>query len=343
MYSLVSAPVLGFDLVRLPGGHRTAVVLADALCLTEPDLELLAVLDNDDPARDRAWWEVLAATATNRASSRSHLHSEWARRAFEVRPESPLSDSSPPESPLSDSSAPDSALASSAPDSALASSTPDSALASAAAALATQPLGTVDGLLHVIRHDVLDWTWRRTGDVSVQSDTGNAATAVLCDAAVSGYVPLTPDAARRLGAPWLAFRRRWIAQPLQLGPQDAAIRRGLEVVRHLGLDRRAALLRAVDSQRDLNVRMGDVGAWSRAVHEASWAVHLSGRVRDAAWVQFAAVQAVADSGLTAPDCAEGAWNAISGALQTAMVADLLPADLMDTLLWPWERAFGPLV
>ncbi|MGN6685978.1 MAG: hypothetical protein ACTHK1_00410 [Actinomycetales bacterium] len=324
MYSLVSAPVLGFDLVRLPGGHRTAVVLADALCLTEPDLEWLAVLDNDDPARDRAWWEVLAATATNRASSRSHLHSEWARRAFEVRPDSALSDSS-------------------APDSALDASAPDSALASAAAALATQPLGTVDGLLHVIRHDVLDWTWRRTGDVSVQSETGNAATAVLCDAAVSGYVPLTPDAARRLGAPWLAFRRRWIAQPLQLGPQDAAIRRGLEVVRHLGLDRHAALLRAVDSQRDLNVRMGDVGAWSRAVHEASWAVHLSGRVRDAAWVQFAAVQAVADSGLTARDCAEGAWNAVSGALQAAMVADLLPADLMDTLLWPWERAFGPLV
>ncbi len=41
-YSLVSAPVLGFDLTRLPGGSATAEVLVRALCLQHEDLVVLA-------------------------------------------------------------------------------------------------------------------------------------------------------------------------------------------------------------------------------------------------------------------------------------------------------------
>ena len=42
MYSLVSAPVLGFDLTRLGGGSATAEVLLRALRLGVGDLPVLA-------------------------------------------------------------------------------------------------------------------------------------------------------------------------------------------------------------------------------------------------------------------------------------------------------------
>ena len=42
MYSLVSAPVLGFDLTRLSGGSATAEVLLRGLRLQDSDLQVLA-------------------------------------------------------------------------------------------------------------------------------------------------------------------------------------------------------------------------------------------------------------------------------------------------------------
>src|SRR5258705_13936269 len=42
MYSLVSGPVLGFDLTRRSGGSATAEVLVRALCLQADDLPILA-------------------------------------------------------------------------------------------------------------------------------------------------------------------------------------------------------------------------------------------------------------------------------------------------------------
>ncbi|MDP9398185.1 MAG: hypothetical protein M3P96_10355, partial [Actinomycetota bacterium] len=58
MYSLVSTPVLGFDLVRLPGGHRVAAVLRRALALAPEDLPVLAAAHDDGPGRAAAWWEI---------------------------------------------------------------------------------------------------------------------------------------------------------------------------------------------------------------------------------------------------------------------------------------------
>ncbi|WP_305784846.1 hypothetical protein [Symbioplanes lichenis] len=61
MYSLVSAPVLGFDLTRLKGGSATAEVLLRALRLSSGDLPTLAERLPDEGVRGPLWVEVESA------------------------------------------------------------------------------------------------------------------------------------------------------------------------------------------------------------------------------------------------------------------------------------------
>ena len=61
MYSLVSAPVLGFDLTRLGGGSATAEVLLRALRLSIGDLPVLAERLPDEGVRGPLWVEVESA------------------------------------------------------------------------------------------------------------------------------------------------------------------------------------------------------------------------------------------------------------------------------------------
>ena len=62
MYSLVSAPVLGFDLTRLAGGSATAEVLLRALRLNAGDLPVLAAQLPDEGIRGPLWVEVESAS-----------------------------------------------------------------------------------------------------------------------------------------------------------------------------------------------------------------------------------------------------------------------------------------
>ncbi|MFC4067249.1 hypothetical protein [Actinoplanes subglobosus] len=61
MYSLVSAPVLGFDLTRLAGGSAAAEVMLRALRLQSGDLPVLAERLPDENVRGPLWVEVESA------------------------------------------------------------------------------------------------------------------------------------------------------------------------------------------------------------------------------------------------------------------------------------------
>ncbi|GIF43674.1 hypothetical protein [Actinoplanes xinjiangensis] len=61
MYSLVSAPVLGFDLTRLEGGPAAAEVMLRALRLQSGDLPVLAERLPDEDVRGPLWVEVESA------------------------------------------------------------------------------------------------------------------------------------------------------------------------------------------------------------------------------------------------------------------------------------------
>jgi hypothetical protein len=292
VFSLVSAPVLGFDLIRRDGGHRVAAVLCRALTVEAVDLPGLAAVHLDDPDRDAAW---VALSAGTRDSIRD-LGAALAENG---------------------------------------ETTTQAGARTALRQLARAPIGTLEGLLTCVRTDVFGWTWRTVGDLSVQDEPAARAVAVVCDAVAACYAGDEVDAAyrRRLAGPWTQAERRIPERAPDLGPSAADVTGLLTRARHLDAGDLAALRTAAEH----GVRGPE---WSSAVHEASWAVHLSDRVRPAAAAQFALVESLHAAELPLADAAGGTWNLLSGALQAVMVRDLLPTDTTHRLLAPVIQAIG---
>jgi hypothetical protein len=199
--------------------------------------------------------------------------------------------------------------------------------------LARAPLGDLAALDRLVRHDVLSWTWSSVDDVAVQRVDHTRAADVLVDAAASAYASrwLGDDLRRELCGPYLSAR----TGP---GPADEAapgpVREVLRALRGWDAADRAAWRSAVDLLRPTT------GAWTTSMHEASWAVHLGGRLRTAAVAQLHGVLAFGSAGFSAEDAAYGSWNALSGVLQALSVADLLGDEHLDVLLRPWRIACG---
>jgi hypothetical protein len=294
MYSLVSAPVLGFDLSRLQGGSAAADVLLRGLSLTQSDLDAVAsARADDDWDRVDLWRDVDAAAQERRAVN---------------------------------------------------------ADAGALAVVERAPLGTLDGLLHCLRYDILDWTWgNRPAQATMptpqvraprqrQSEVASKATGVLSDAAAAAYLRelLTDESRRRLSAPYIAALRALPEREHDLGPQADDLRQMLTRVGSLSPAEMRQLNKVTDTSRP------GLTDWAPAVHSASWAVFLSGRIRAGAAAQLLLVQALDRSGVPVSDRAGGVWNLLSGAVQALMVRDLLDSTTTRRLLDPYFTAMGPL-
>ena len=301
MYSLVSAPVLGFDLARRRGGQHVAAVVRAALELGPGDLPVVAAGRHGDPpgatGHDDAWLAVARFEGQRRevVSLLGDVHD-----------------------------AAGTGIA--------------SAMAITLHELEIAPLGSLASLLQCVRTDVFDWTWRRAGDVSLQSPTAERAVSVVCDAVAAAYWYgfLDPVDRQRLAAPWARAQRLL-----------AAVREPAEVVLPAGVERLVERLSRLDARDVAQLRAASTAltdqargtsAWAQSVHEASWAVHLTGRVRAAATVQMLGVEALAQSGVSATDAATGVWNTVSGALTAELVSDVLADELVQELRDPLTRS-----
>jgi hypothetical protein len=162
---------------------------------------------------------------------------------------------------------------------------------------------------------------------------------VLCDAVAAAYLrDLLPDGSwRTLTAPWYAAVRSLPERTADLGPQRVSIRNLIDRVGSLSKPDLGSLSRAADRARP------GLADWAPAVHSASWAVFLAGRVRAGAAAQLELVQAIEAAGVPLGDRAGGVWNLLSGAVQALMVRDLLDAPTAARLLDPYHAALGPLL
>jgi hypothetical protein len=313
VYSLVSAPVLGFDLTRLDGGAAVADVLLRALALTPEDLPVVAAVRGDDYDRIAYWLDVDSAARGRRRLATAASSSGGASAGGN-----------------SGAAGADSAAASDA-------DTED--LTGRLAALERAPIGTVDGLLHLVRHDVLDWTWRRHPAGLAQIKPADRVAAVVCDAAVASYLwELLPAQTRAgLAAPWEAATGRLPSRPIDLGPQAAAVISLVERVRNLSAPAARKLVAASGRARPA------LPEWSAAVHSASWSVFVAGRVRASAAAQLMLVQAVERAGIPVGERASGVWNLLSGAVQALVVRDVLDGPTLYRLLDPVVTALGPIM
>lgn len=314
VYSLVSAPVLGFDLTRLDGGAAVADVLLRTLSLTADDLDHVAAEAADDWDRISLWQDVETAARTRKeqaaqAGAVGRAEADAGRSDGEPGIAGRLDD---------DPSAAD--------------------LAGALAVLERTPLGTVDGLLHCVRHDLLDWTWRRHPSGLAQLKSASRSASVLCDAVVAAYLrELLPDGTRRrLAAPWVTAARRLPERSVELGPQAAAVE---ALVERVGTLSRTDVQKLIATTEQARPGFAD---WATAVHSASWAVFVAGRVRAAAAAQLMLVQAVDRAGIPVAERAAGCWNLLSGAAQALVVRDVLDSPTLYRLLDPVVTALGPI-
>jgi hypothetical protein len=164
-----------------------------------------------------------------------------------------------------------------------------------------------------------------------------AAADVLADAAVGWWAAgvLPPLVRRELTEP-LERAAEAPADPAEvdLGPASGQLLDLLADLRALGDDGRTAWRVAVDAGRDAH------RPWATAMHEASWAAHVSGRTRTLATAHLFAVHAFLDAGFDGRDGASGVWNAVAGCVQGTAMADLLDARSLAVLTSPLARLDG---
>ena len=207
--------------------------------------------------------------------------------------------------------------------------------AEALALVERTPVAGLGELLRFVREDLFEWTWESGPAGPVQDAETRRAVAVVCDAVVAAYHAEGMSSAlqAQLLEPWALGRSRLWLLPVDLGPGAAAVHRLLDGVAGLEDD---GLARLGDLGRVVRRR----GPWGPAMHAASWAAYLADRVRAAAAAQLLAVRALSQLDVPTTATAGGAWNLVSGAVQAAVVFDLLDQGSRDRLLEPLEDLLG---
>ena len=196
-------------------------------------------------------------------------------------------------------------------------------------------IGDAPNLERLLREDALGPEHRGMADLA--PEVGADAVDVLADAAVGHWAAevLPPLVRRELTAPYVRAVAAGVVAPapvgFDLGPAADELAALLTAVRDLDDAGRARWRAAVDEGR------AEHRPWATAMHEASWAAHVSGRTRSLATAQLHAVQAFGNGGLGASDGASGVWNAVAGCVQGTAMADLLDEGSLAVLLAPWHR------
>jgi hypothetical protein len=199
-------------------------------------------------------------------------------------------------------------------------------------------IGDAPTLERLLREDVLGPEHVSAGVLAPEE--GDEAADVLADAALGYWAAgvLPPLVRRELTGPFdRALERGILTVPVigdDLGPAADELAVLLEAVRGLDDAGRAAWRLAVDERR------ADHRPWAAAMHEASWAAHVSGRTRALATAQLHAVRAFLDGGFDLHDGAAGVWNAVAGCVQGVAMADLLDEDSLTVRRAPWLRVAG---
>jgi hypothetical protein len=199
-------------------------------------------------------------------------------------------------------------------------------------------IGDAPTLERLLRDDVLGPEHRPAGELP--ADERDEAVGVLADAAVGYWAAgvLPPLVRRELTGPYdRAVERGLVAVPAvgaDLGPAAGELAGLLDGVRGLDDAGRAAWRAAVDEGRP------ERRPWATAMHEASWAAHVSGRTRALATAQLHAVQAFLDGGFDLHDGAAGVWNALAGCVQGLAMGDLLDEGSQAVLQAPARRISG---
>ncbi|UQX89587.1 hypothetical protein M6D93_06160 [Jatrophihabitans telluris] len=311
--SLVSAPVLGFDLVRHPNGPGVAAILIRAMQLQPVDLPRFGrPFPASGPSRAQCWDAIADAQASAGLGS---LRGSYVPRRTGDR--------------LS--------VLETVADDLVRSMIVD--LDDLRRLIGAEILAWTDADRNAAPAEP-------AGSAGLTGGSGHPEQAVLdaeealFDAVAAQWITgLWPDG--EAGPEAVALTGRYRAaeaglgdRPVDVGPAEASVAAVLDQLR-----------RCTDSDRARLRTIGQVmrasgSQWAEAVHDASWAAYTTGRVRAAAMAQLLGVQAFRAGGFDATDGAEGLWNLVSGHLQACVMGDVLSDETLTTLTRAWTAAFG---
>lgn len=322
MYSLVTMPGLAADLVRHRSATEVVDVLDRTLRLDRDEVSRLAAVYRDDAPRRRAWAMVCELGDL-------------------VRPVPVPADAWTARSTFP-GAVPGSLPAGGGAGGGAAGPGPDDASEGPSALLPQRSGLSLAALLDCTREDLLGWTREQVGDLVVQTDPGavHAVTDAL-GAAWAGH-GLPPAATARLSAPWRVMTGELpvVAPASAFGPQSAAVRDLVDQLATMPGPLPGRLTEAYRLQTP--DRTSGVRPWDVALRRACQAAFVTGRVREAAAAQLAAVRALlvaaAPGGAVDPDLAQ----VVAGTVQALVLRDQLDPVVHRFLVFAWEATVGPL-
>jgi len=183
------------------------------------------------------------------------------------------------------------------------------AYAAASDALEQSTMFGVDEVLRFVRHDVLTAAWDGTDELGVARFP--RALDVIGDGILAAW---TGD--ERVGGVWREWVRATAAPPADVPAPE--------------------VVDAVASLAPASAYAPVPAEWSLHMHEACWALHLTGRLRDAAVTQLHALRALL--AVHAPQQPPlRAVSAVTAAVHASLVADLLDDDTHRAMTQPVFR------
>jgi hypothetical protein len=198
--------------------------------------------------------------------------------------------------------------------------------------LETGTIGDAATIERLLRDDVLGPEHLARG--FLLADELEESSDVLADAVLGYWAAgvLPPLVRRELTAPFdRVLERGGVEIPpvgADLGLAGDELAAFLDALRSLDTAGRDRWRSVVDEAR------GRQRSWAAAMHEASWAAHVSGRLRAVAAAQLHAVQAFIDAGFGVHDGAAGVWNAVAGCVQGIALRDLVDDASLAVLTAP---------
>jgi hypothetical protein len=189
--------------------------------------------------------------------------------------------------------------------------------ASALPVLETAPIGGRVELLRWVRTELLADAWVSAADVAVPRLP--RALDVVSDGVLTTYAGRPADP---LAKPW----RAWTQSRLPATCTEPAVE---QVVAMVGSASRSSLVTAGAVMRSKRARGW---SWPHAMHDACWAVELTGRTRTAAIAQLEAAVALLGRIRTPP--APDIVAAVAAAVHATVVADVLPAETVAAMCGP---------
>jgi hypothetical protein len=194
--------------------------------------------------------------------------------------------------------------------------------------LETAPIGGLDELAAFVRDELCAAAWVRSGDLAVA--TWPTALDVAADGIRARYAAdICPEIAGPLGRPW----RRWLTGSGHApAPVDAVV---VDVVTQL---RSATPRQLLDAAQALRRQRAEGWSWAIAMHDACWAVHLTGREMVALTAQLHALRALLAASPSGTRPSPDTCAAVVAAVHGRVVADVLAADVLAALTAPLDTA-----